>query len=93
MEPMHKHTRLAHDVREELFTSLRPICNSCGSTESLEFDCKNPKGDRHHRLSSYDRALFYRRQLQAGNLQVLCQSCNNLKGSLSWDDWMALFPF
>jgi len=51
----------------------------CGATESLEFDCIEPRGDRHHRMDSSARMSFYHQQHRLGNLQVLCSHHNNLK--------------
>lgn len=62
-------------------------CAACGSVESLEFDCINPKGNDHHRKSAPERICFYRRQAREGNLQLLCSACNALKGCLHPDKW------
>lgn len=80
----------AQRIRAELFAALGALCARCGSTDDLEFDCKHPAGHAHHKLSSYDRACWYRRLSASGGLQVLCRECNNAKGSLSWEEWCAI---
>ena len=67
--------------RDELMALLGRVCALCGSTERLEFDCIKPMGDAHHRFDTSHRISFYRRQHAAGNLQVLCSTCNSRKGA------------
>jgi 5-methylcytosine-specific restriction endonuclease McrA len=58
-------------------------CALCGALEPLTFDCIVPPpdgGDRHHKIEWSWRISFYRSQLAAGNLQLLCDSCNSAKG-------------
>jgi len=81
---------LARRVREEIFASLGSFCVACGATERLTFDCKEPCGDKHHRMNSQDRAYFYRRQHQLGNVQVLCEDCNVSKGSMPQSVWESM---
>jgi hypothetical protein len=66
---------------------LGGACSACGSTSSLEFDCRIPCGDRHHRMTAPARMSFYRAQMRAGNVQLLCKVCNALKGDLLPDVW------
>lgn len=54
-------------------------CAHCGETTGLQFDCIIPRGHAHHQFSTDKRMSFYRRQHQAGNLQVLCAVCNGVK--------------
>jgi len=56
-------------------------CAVCGTTSCLTFDCIVPKGDAHHRMGSLARVGFYRAQMRAGNLQLLCFACNVAKGA------------
>ncbi len=70
----------ARRKRLELMTLLGNVCAHCGTTESLEFDCIRPKGDRHHRGDASQRMCFYQRQFREGNVQVLCNVCNARKG-------------
>jgi hypothetical protein len=66
---------------------LGGYCASCGTNDTLEFDCIEPVGDRHHRMTAPARISFYRAQMRAGNVQLLCQQCNSLKGDMSATDW------
>jgi hypothetical protein len=56
-------------------------CRVCGIGKCLTFDCIKPTGDAHHRMGSVHRVSFYRQQMRLGNLQLLCSSCNSLKGA------------
>lgn len=69
----------ARRKRVELTELLGGKCAQCGSTEGLEFDCKQACGDRHHRMDTSARMSFYRAQHKAGNLQLLCSPCNTRK--------------
>lgn len=71
--------RRARELREKLFAELGRLCVGCGAGDKLEFDLRVPGGDRHHRMNPYDRVLFYLREHAAGNVQVLCTSCNASK--------------
>lgn len=70
----------ARRARANLLALLGPSCAYCGSVHGLTFDCISPKGDRHHRMDTSARMSFYRGQERAGNLQVLCLTCNSRKG-------------
>lgn len=61
-------------------------CKRCGTRKDLEFDCIVPQGSEHHEMEWSWRLCFYRRQLAAGNLQLLCSKHNSAKGD-------ALVPF
>lgn len=54
-------------------------CAYCGITTNLTFDCIKPTGGKHHKLSSVNRMSFYLGQWRAGNLQILCHTCNTKK--------------
>ncbi|MGC2355273.1 MAG: hypothetical protein WA491_04370 [Candidatus Acidiferrum sp.] len=54
-------------------------CRYCGLSSNLTFDCIRPMGHAHHKAGSVGRILFYREQMRAGNLQVLCAGCNSRK--------------
>jgi len=71
----------ARGVRETLLKLLGPVCVGCGATDNLEFDCIKPMGHEHHKIGFTWRMSFYRQQHAAGNLQVLCQSCNARKSN------------
>lgn len=78
----------ARRTRDKLLSALGAKCNSCGSRSFLEFDCMEPRGDYHHKLSWDQRMSFYRREFAANNLQVLCESCHNKKSAteLYWQE-------
>jgi len=72
----------AKKARVILMQELSPVCKLCGETNStkLTFDCIIPQGDIHHRGSTDQRIMFYRRQhKEHKNIQVLCRSCNSSK--------------
>ena len=71
----------ARRQRRALMAELGEVCVFCGSVLNLEFDCKKPMGDAHHRYDTSHRMSFYRKQHANGNLQVLCRRCNARKGS------------
>lgn len=71
----------ARRKRQELIGLLGGCCVKCGSVEHLEFDCINPQGDEHHKMESSTRMGFYRKQYEAGNLQVLCAPCHVVKSA------------
>jgi len=54
-------------------------CAFCGTTLDLQFDLKVGDGAEHHGMSSHDRALFYIKEFNRGNLQLLCGLHNREK--------------
>ena len=75
--------------RQQLMHALGNRCAFCGNTEFLTFDCKVACGHSHHALDTSARMSFYLGQFRAGNLQVLCQSCNAAKADEDWADFVA----
>lgn len=69
----------ARRERTRIMAILGNVCAECGSTDSLEFDCIFPQGDKHHKLATDSRMCFYRVQLARENLQLLCTDCNSEK--------------
>jgi hypothetical protein len=80
--PLSRQAVYYHKVRKEIFDLLGRVCKKCQSTIDLEFDVIVPVGgpkSHHGKMSSTSRAAFYKRQLAAKNLQVLCAICNGGK--------------
>lgn len=69
----------ARRARESLLSELGNQCNQCGTTEKLTFDCKEARGDSHHKMDTSHRMSFYRSEHLKGNLQILCSKCNEIK--------------
>lgn len=65
--------------RKELLEALGNKCAWCGTTENLEFDCKIPQGDKHHRKDAASRMDFYIHQHRLKNVQILCKKHNTEK--------------
>ena len=99
-------------ARRELMDKLGPKCAWCGLTEEeaeddgtyLTFDCIVPVGNDHHKGSTDQRMVFYRKQhFEHDNVQVLCLSCNGMKQDscvdfrtvpeLNWSHLGDLTPF
>lgn len=45
----------------------------------LTIDCKEPQGDKHHKMDPSARQSFYHQQLREDNLQLLCERHQALK--------------
>lgn len=73
----------ARRERDRLIDLLGSRCALCGSKRRnlLTFDCIVPQGDSHHKIEWSWRISFYRQQLQHGNLQLACESCNSAKSN------------
>lgn len=89
MKP-YSHGRPKHDVcrqsayarliRDDLQVKLGGVCAKCGTKEKLSFDLIIPNGVKHHgEISWCHRMIYYRRQFEAGNLQLLCTFHNSQK--------------
>jgi hypothetical protein len=63
-------------------------CTCCRSLDNLQFDCIDPQGHAHHGGSAPERICYYRRQMLAGNVQLLCGSCNALKSDMPFASWL-----
>jgi len=66
----------ARAVMERLRVVMGRVCVCCGSDENLEMDCREPRGHAHHAVGYVQRATFYRREYEIGNLQLLCSKCH-----------------
>jgi 5-methylcytosine-specific restriction endonuclease McrA len=71
----------ARNTRDILFFLLGSKCIKCNSKKDLEFDVIHPTGnsDHHRKMDWSMRMVFYKRQYENNNLQLLCSSCNNHK--------------
>lgn len=67
-------------------------CAYCGSQADLTFDCIRARGGEHHALEYSSRLAFYRREMAAGNLQLLCRVCNGRKGARAEERYRATSP-
>ena len=85
-----RHKLWAKATRARMILSLGGACAACRTTSSLEFDCIVPMGHDHHAGSAPERICFYRKQMLAGNIQILCSECNALKSDLDMDTWLAM---
>lgn len=89
-----KNARRRLMVRLAVFQGLpEPACFCCGATIELTFDCIDPiDGERHHRMSTDQRMVFYRRQHYTfDNVQILCDRCNSRKADARVDYRNTLF--
>lgn len=72
----------ARRARQTLVESLGGRCAKCGTTQALQLDVIIPVETLdHHRIEWSWRISFYRQQYEAGNLQLLCQHDNAVKGN------------
>ena len=84
----HRHNNWARRERARLMLVLGNACAACGDLENLTFDCIESRGHEHHSGSPAERMAFYIRESRRGNIQVLCQACNSIKGDLPQDLWL-----
>ena len=71
-----------------MIVMLGSRCAACQAESDLTFDCIEACGGSHHRLSSPERITFYRAQMRAGNVQLLCKYCNSLKSDTPMHVWL-----
>ena len=69
----------ARRSRAALELELGGRCARCPETRALEFDCVVSKGDAHHLMPWPRRIRWYWLEHLAGNIQLLCRKCHNLK--------------
>jgi 5-methylcytosine-specific restriction endonuclease McrA len=67
-------------ILQELLGAECLKCHTIGTKKNpLEFDCKIPRGDKHHRMEWSQRMSFYRKEYRDNNLQLLCRKCHRNK--------------
>lgn len=71
----------ARRKRDELLAELGGLCAYCGDDFNLEFDCKDPVSNGHGKYDTSHRMSFYCQQHRLGNIQLLCPTCNRVKGN------------
>ncbi len=67
---------------------LGNLCAVCGTDEGLTLDCIKPIKQAQHGQGHIGRQWFYWREMRRGNIQVLCSTCQALKGSRSQEDFL-----
>jgi len=73
-------TSIYHRRKARLMADMGGICAKCGTDEKLEFDHIQGIGWDASKISAKSRVSRYRREFEAGLLQLLCGPCNKAKG-------------
>jgi 5-methylcytosine-specific restriction endonuclease McrA len=60
--------------------NLTPSCAECGAVDQLELDHTAPRDWIASGLNALQRQKHYEADAFAGNLQILCKTCNVRKG-------------
>jgi hypothetical protein len=78
--------------RAALVTQLGGRCQICGTTMNLEFHHPTGRPYEPRRMGRHNRIAAYYRDAAAGNLGLLCRSCNARDGAqrMLRDDWIPL---
>lgn len=83
---MTRNSRFAMRVRDEIHERHGNCCAMCKRTKlevKLHIDCIVPRGNKHHRKLGWDQRMrFYLQQEKDGNIQLLCEQCNSIKGTV-----------
>ena len=66
-------------IKKLLYKVLGNKCSYCGSKEKLELDHIDPNGVMRHDVSRSKREWEWFAAVISGNLQILCQQCNQTK--------------
>lgn len=75
-------------IRWWLFDIMGNHCSLCGVTEDLALDHHpEPRKWPCNKLNQYRRAKLYLRDWAAGNLRILCRSCNCRDGAVKRWHW------
>lgn len=76
--------RIARNVRRrraQLIAFLGGCCAKCHAREKLEFDHPRGRSWQPRKLSRHNRIARYWADARAGNLRLLCRSCNGRDGA------------
>jgi uncharacterized OB-fold protein len=68
--------RRYHATRQELIKLMGGVCVECGTDENLEFNHKYGKLWEPRNVCYWQRLKRYRQEFEAGELNLLCKSCN-----------------
>lgn len=77
----HRQKIWARKAYDKLIQELGAACYHCGSTENLTVDHIAGKDYVANKLEWSARVSRYRREMKEGKLQVLCNTCNVMKGN------------
>jgi hypothetical protein len=69
-----------HQKKAELIAAMGGRCVECGTEENLQFDHKYVKTWRSRDLYANQRIRRYIEEYEAGNLELRCKGCNQMKG-------------
>ena len=82
LAPYDNPKRRAYERRKKfLMEALGNKCAKCPSVVDLQFDCKTAMGPAHHGMGMYDRMIFYVLMFRNDNLQLLCETCHQIKSA------------
>jgi hypothetical protein len=75
---MNRNTIAAKKIRADLLEKLGAFCVDCGEDdeEKLEFDHIHGRHYEPRKLSYRQRMIRYRREVERGELAVVCGDCN-----------------
>jgi 5-methylcytosine-specific restriction endonuclease McrA len=76
--------------REALVERMGGLCRECGTCFDLEFDHPNGRDWIANKLGRMQRLREYEKDLAAGNLILLCRSCNARKAAYNTHRILAL---
>jgi len=71
----------ARRLRDELIAEMGAACVKCGSWDQLEFNHTAARRWIANRVNRWQRMILYRRDWLAGELELLCKSCNATDGA------------
>ncbi len=68
-------------IRWWLFNVMGDRCAKCGAIWPLQLDHPHGRTWEPRKLNCYARAVAYLKDWAAGNLRILCASCNHIDGA------------